>query len=258
MLAVGDRIGPYRLIGDHPGGGFRGLAGRTRVWIEIGEVWRESVSQFLEVATLEHPGIAHIVERGVLPDHRPWIATELADGVPLSDIMARRTLAADEVVALIRDVASILVQLHDRGLVHDAIKPHVIVMRTGQRAFPIQLGGWSSLRTGNGSEDIHALGVLAYRAVTGRFPGLAVPELVPGVPGALSGLIVDMLAADPAERPDADAVLAEIASLAGDRSLAGPRFAKPSHAAPLRVRWTPPPEELQAVAEAITLPRKRV
>ncbi len=256
MLAIGDRIGPYRLFGTHPGGGFRGIADRARVRIEIIETadWRTSAVELMrlgaQVASLDHPGIARIVDRGVLADHRPWIATELADGVPLSEIMQRRPLAVDETLELIRDVASILCHLHERGLVHDAIQPHAIVMRTGTRAFPIQLGSWSGLRNGNGSEDVHALGVLAYRAITGRFPGLHVPELVPGVSGAVSSLIVRMLAADPEERPDAAEILADVASLTGDRALSGPRFARP--------RWTPQPDELQPIADVITLPLKRV
>lgn len=253
QLGVGDRVGSYRLIGVHPGGGFRAVSpeGR-RVHVEIGgaDDWRATHRVSSHVASLDHAGIARIVDRGVLADHRAWIATEIADGMLLSDIMNRRTLAVDEVVELLRDVATLLVQLHARGLTHDALKPQAITMRTGARTFPIQLAGWTELRTGDGSGDIHALGVLAYRALTGKFPGLHTPELIPGVPGALSSLIVRMLAADPEERPDASTVALEIAVLTGDRALSGPRFARP--------RWTPAPDELQPIADAITLPRKQV
>jgi len=250
-LSIGDRVGPYRLIGEHAGGGYRAVANHVRVRIELVDAdWRTTAVDRMRAATLEHPGIARIIDRGVL-DHRAWIATELADGVPLAEIMGRRVLAVDETFELVRDVASILSHLHERGLVHDAIKPHAITIRTGTRTFPIQLGSWASLRSGDGSSDIHALGVLAYRAVTGRFPGLHVPELIPGVSGGGSALIVRMLAADPEDRPDAAGVLADVGILSGDRALTGPRFARP--------RWTPQPEELHPITDdVITLPLKRV
>lgn len=252
-LAIGDRVGLYRLIAPHPAGGWRASAvdphGQPRrVHLEIGDGdWRASAKLAAEVNVLEHPGVAKILDRGVL-DHQPWIATELADGMLVSEIMGRRILAIDETLELIRDLASILAHLHERGLVHDAIKPHAITMRTGTRSFPIQLAGWRELRSGDGSSDIHALGVLGYRAVTGRFPGLHVPELVPGVPGGLGALIVSMLASDPDERPTAGEVLFVVGELSGDRALSGPRFTR---------RWTPAPDELQPITEAITLPLKR-
>lgn len=260
-LAIGDRVGPYRLISPHPGGGWRAVAGERRVHLEIDDSgdWRASAVAAMrlasQVAALEHPGVAKIVDRGVLPDsstktaNRAWIATELADGMVLSEIMGRRALAVDETLELIRDLASILAHLHERGLTHDAIKPHAITMRTGARSFQIQLGSWRELRSGDGSSDIHALGILAYRAVTGRFPGLHVPELVPGVPGGVGALIVNMLAADPDDRPTAGEVLFVVGELSGDRALSGPRFTR---------RWTPAPDELQPVTEAITLPLKRI
>ncbi len=261
-LAIGDRVGAYRLISPHPGGGWRASDGAQdgRVHLELDDSgdWRTSAVAAMRLASqvgmLQHPGVAKIVDRGVLPDplnkcaSRPWIATELADGMPLSEIMARRALAVDETLELVRDLASILAHLHERGLVHDAVKPHAITMRTGARSFPIQLGSWRELRTGDGSSDIHALGVLAYRAVTGRFPGLHVPELVPGVPGGVGALIVNMLSADPDDRPTSAEVLFVVGELSGDRALSGPRFAR---------RWTPAPDELQPITEAITLPLKR-
>lgn len=254
-LAIGDRVGAYRLISPHPGGGWRAVAKHRRVHLEIDDTgdWRTSAVAAMRLASqvsmLEHPGVAKIIDRGVLPDHRPWIATELAEGMPLGEIMSRRALAVDETLELVRDLASILAHLHERGLVHDAVKPHAITMRTGARSFPIQLGSWRELRTGDGSSDIHALGVLAYRAVTGRFPGLHVPELVPGVPGGVGALIVKMLSADPDDRPTSGEVMFVVGELSGDRALSGPRFAR---------RWTPAPDELQPITEAITLPLKRV
>ncbi|MEO8699362.1 MAG: hypothetical protein ABI867_04935 [Kofleriaceae bacterium] len=258
-LGPGDEVGRYRLIGPHPGGGFRALhmGDQQRVVIDVREVagdWRDRAVQLLRatslLAALDHPGIGRIVDRGVLPDRRPWIASELAEGVTVSEILARRTLAVDETLALIRDLATIATHVHARGLVHTAIHPHAITVCTGERAFAIQLGAWSELRT-TGSEpagrptpyvapersaqpasDIFSIGVLAYRALTGRFPSAAL-ELVAGVPGVVSALVVRMLATEPELRPEAVSVQRVATDLTGDRVLSGPRFARP--------RWTPPP-----------------
>src|SRR5512138_949450 len=104
------RVGPFRVIGPHPGGGYRAVDGNRRVRIEVAEHvidWRARAMQLVHAGTLvakfQHPGIARIVDRGVLPDAidpKPWVAYELADGVALSEIMARRTLSVDEVVEL--------------------------------------------------------------------------------------------------------------------------------------------------------------
>jgi eukaryotic-like serine/threonine-protein kinase len=254
-LVMGELVGPYRLIGPHPGGGFRACGNGRRVRIEIadGLDWREQAVQLAHArelsSHLDHPGVARIVDRGMLPDRRPWIATELADGIPLSEILARRKLEPGEALELIRDLTSILIWVHGKDLVHGGLQPHAIIMRTGERAFPIQLGGWTELGPGDGAADIHALGVLAYRALTGKFPGLYPPELIAGVPGAISALIIRMLAPDPEDRPDAETVYAAVAALTGDRALSAPRFARP--------RWTPAPAELEPIAIELRDPINR-
>jgi len=263
--APGDHVGPYRVIGPYPGGGFRALhidhAQRAHLDVRsanAGDGWRERSVQLLRAASLlgslDHPGIARILDRGVLPDRRPWIASELAEGVPLSDILARRTLAVDETLALVRELASVVAHAHAHQLVHSAIHPHAIVMRTGERSSPIQLGAWGDVRAFHteldetialtpyaapetdyeGSADVYSIGVLAHRALTGRFPGAVSPELVAGVPGVVSSLVVGMLARDPAARPDACRIQVVTIELTGDRVLSGPRFSRP--------RWTPAPE----------------
>ncbi len=78
----------------------------------------------------------------------------------------------------------------------------------------------------DGRADVFALGVLAYRAATGKFPFVP-PELVPGIPGKLGALIARMLAPDRTQRPTAAEVYKDLAT---DH---GPRFATP--------RWTPAP-----------------
>ena len=236
-LAAGDRVGSYQLVGAYPHRGYRAIDDDgTRVHLDIADTadWRERALQHLRATqiagALEHPGVARICGRGVLPDRRCWIASELADGMALSEVLARRRLSVEEAVELVRDLAEIVAYAHARRIVHGAIAPHLIVLRTGERAYPIQLGGWGDLELGEAGRDadVHAIGALVYRGLVGRHPA-PVPELVTGVPGAVAALVMQMLV----KQLTALDALAAATRLCGDRVRSGPRFARP--------RWTPAP-----------------
>jgi serine/threonine protein kinase len=254
----GDQVGSFRVIGPYPQSGFRAVDDDgTRVHIDVGNThdWREQAIQYLRAASildsLDHPGIAHIRGRGVLPDRRPWVASELAEGVPLCDIFARRLLTVEEAIALIRDLAEICAHAHARRVVHGEIRPHFIIMRTGEKPFPVQLGGWGDLSNGDvdGRVDVHAIGAIVYRGLTGKYPVMT-PDLVAGVPGPLSALLCSMLETDLAKRCTALTALATAVRLLGDRVRSGPRL--------LRPRWTPAPlPDSERFADIIDLANAR-
>jgi len=267
-LSPGEQVGAYRIARTYPGGGYRALHVATLDTVHLdvrapdaGDEWREQAVRGLRAATLvaalAHPGVARILDRGVLADRRTWLASELPEGVPLSDVLARRDLTARETQALVHDVAAILAHAHERGLVHGAVHHHAIVMRTGERPYPIALGAWGDVFSSapdnlppspplftvytapelargfaaDGRADVFAIGVLAHRALTGRFPTR--PELVAAVPDDLAALIVRMLAVDPAHRPSAAEVVSATAFTTTDRAMPSTRLSRP--------RWTPAP-----------------
>jgi len=265
-LSPGDQVGAYRIAGTYPGGGYRALHVATldaaHLDVRSAEDWREQAIHNLRastlVAALAHPGVARILDRGVLADRRTWLASELPEGVPLSDVLARRSLTARETEGLVHDVANVLAHAHERGLVHGAVHHHAIIMRTGERPYPIALGAWGDVfscapdnlpptpplftvytapelargRAADGRADVFAIGVLAHRALTDRFPTR--PELLADVPDDLAALIVRMLAVDPSHRPTALEVVAATASpVTTDRAMPRERLSRP--------RWTPAP-----------------
>jgi len=280
-LSPGDQVGAFRIAGTYPGGGYRALHVSTLdtahldVRSPADDEWRDQAVRGLRAATLvaalAHPGVARILDRGVLADRRTWLASELPEGVPLSDILARRALTARETQALTHDLANILAHAHERGLVHGAVHHHAIIMRTGERAYPIALGAWGDVfscapdnlpptpplftvytapelargHAADGRADVFAIGVLAYRALTGRFPSR--PELVADAPDDLAALIVRMLAPDPSHRPSAvEVVAATAAPTTTDRATPRERLSRP--------RWTPAPPtsgEERRVADVI-------
>lgn len=277
-IALGDLIGDYRIVGEMTGGGHRAVhvASGRKVVLEIAaEAWQTATVRMMRgaqaIAALQHPGIARIVDRGVARvgiEKLAWQATEVPAGVGLYDVIARRAMTVAEAVGLVRDLADVLAHAHARDVLHRALALRAIVLPTGARGFPVCISDWASERDigiytapeiergerGDGRVDVFALGVIAYRVATGRFPDGAVAD-VGGVPDGFATLIARMLARSPAARPTAAEVRAVAAGLTyrdepgvapiagadavvvGDdvvaASASSPRFTRP--------RWTPPP-----------------
>ena len=189
---------------------------------------------------LDHPGVARIYECGVMPDKRPWVATELVEGPTLADRMSRlmiddQKMPAVEVAVLIRDVAEVLEHVHVRGVVHCNLGAQAIVMG-GRRRFPVTLADWTSARTFDsstpvpllpksparphlspeqrvggmfdGRTDVYALGVAAFRALYNQFPEAGLHPPMQDIPPMLAALVAQMLSRDVLARPTADKILA--------------------------------------------------
>ncbi len=165
-----------------------------------------------EAAILEdirHPGIVRVFECNVLPDHRPWIAMELVPGESLARRLSRdKKLPADEVAALLANVADVLCSVQVRGIVHRDLKPDNLLLPADDREFPVRVIDWGVARLGptgrftlegmtpgtpiymapeqamgkgvGAPADLYALGVIAYETLAGRppFDGRTLAEVV--------------------------------------------------------------------------------
>lgn len=172
------------------------------------------------VEAMQHPGVPRVFECGVI-DQRPWIAGELVDGIPLSDVIASGPRPVADVLALLRDVAEVLEHAHRRNIVHRNLRPEVL-LQTRDRAFPLCITGWSDARIDDAGvaladlrADVFALGAVAFTALSGSRPSvLTACERCPGAPRALTSLIDRMLAPDPAARPSCAEVRATAVRIA--------------------------------------------
>ena len=270
-LRVGELIGSYRITGHFIGTTYRAVHVETarRALIDIGaDKWRESIAALRSQRLLEsmrHPGIVRITERGTLEDRRTWSATEVPSGIALYELIGRRAMPPLEVAALIRDVADVLAYAHSLGVLHRALTLRSITMATGRRSFPLAIADWgmriddlgpfaapelSTALPYDGRVDVYALGVIAFRAATGKFPGEGGLYDVSNVPPALGTLITRMLAIDPSERPTSAQVKRHAHELFSEIIDTAP-FARTSppfddivHASTPRFpkpRWTPAP-----------------
>ncbi len=195
---------------------------------------------------LDHPGIPRVYECGVLDDRRPWIAFEWVAGPTVAATIDQAPLGIADLAVVLRDVADVLVHAHERGVVHRRLTADAIT-RTPDRRFSLTVRQWGDACTldteapisVDGRDDVRALGVLAFRALTGAMPasGISTADLCPMAPRELTALIDHMLATDPTSRPTS----AEVRDRAG-------WLATTLETVPAKPRWTPP---LGAVSDAL-------
>jgi serine/threonine protein kinase len=98
------------------------------------------------VDAIDHPGMPRVFECGMLPDRRPWIASELIAGHTIASMLETRRVSVAQVIAIVRDVADILTEAHRRGLVHCHVAPSSIVIPAEPRRFPLCLIDWIDAR----------------------------------------------------------------------------------------------------------------
>jgi serine/threonine-protein kinase len=162
---------------------------------------------------LSHAGAPRGYECGVLADKRPWVATELVVGATLAEELAHAPIALADLVVVVRAIADVLAHAHSRGVVHARVS-ETIVVRTPERTFPLCLRGWGDVhaldseQAADPTSDVHALGALAFRVLTGAplVAGASAERACPAAPSELTRLVDEMLAPEPTARPTADAI----------------------------------------------------
>jgi len=205
---------------------------------------------------LKHPNIVRVLAFGWTPEELPYYVMEQVDGRSLGTWM-RGEPGLGEITRVFRKLAEALGEMHRLGLVHRDLKPNNVLVRNDGEPVLIDFGVVQSetaptlTRTGvmvgnflyaapelaacvldegkhghplpyTPAYDVHALGLMLYQALSGRYPfdlpeedllGLAplhalrnqtpVPlcEFAPDVPRALGDLVMRMLHKEPARRP---------------------------------------------------------
>jgi serine/threonine-protein kinase len=186
-----------------------------------------------------HAGIPRVHECGVLADRRPWSALEVMAGVTFARFAGDGPLALADLVVALRDIADILRHAHERGVVHGRLSASAII-RTQRRRCAYAICDWGDAHTLDAAgdvavdprDDMHALGQIAFRALTGAEPEpqVSVGVHLPAAPGELIA-VIDQMLVEPVARPTANDVFDRARWLCETLELV-PLFERP--------RWTPP------------------
>ena len=75
------------------------------------------------IASLDHPGIAPLLDAGTLADGRPWFAMPFIAGLPITQFAEERSLGARARVELVCDACDAVGHAHRRGIIHRDLKP---------------------------------------------------------------------------------------------------------------------------------------
>jgi WD40 repeat protein/serine/threonine protein kinase len=206
------------------------------------------------LAQLQHPGIAHVYAANpgdaTTP---PYIAMELVEGPALTEFAESRRLGVRDRVELLARVSDAVQHAHQRGIIHRDLKPGNILVTTDGQPKVLDFGvartvGAQVLLTTVETEtgqllgtlaymspeqvaaapdaidtrtDIHALGVILFRLLTGRLPfGHDDPPLPELARRILSDDPPRLGTIDPSLRGDLEVIVARAMAKERDRRYA--------------------------------------
>lgn len=117
-------------------------------------VAHELLREACVIDAVDHPGMPRVFDCGLLPDRRPWIASEWIEGHTVAHVLEAGQVSIGDILAIVRDVAEILAEAHRRGLVHCHVTPASIVLPAQLRRFPLCLVDWVGVRTHDSSAPL--------------------------------------------------------------------------------------------------------
>ena len=206
------------------------------------------ISEARTVASLRHP---NIVEIYALLEHRGglYLVFEFVEGKTLDKVMdPRRRFFPREAVALLRQIAAALDYAHQRGIVHQDLKPANIMVEGGvvkimdfgiakrvedlgaraasrARGTAAYMAPEQEIGQGLKASDLYSLGVCVYEMLAGKIPFKNVAsyfqkiecnyrplsELVPALPAEVDRVVGTVLSPFPERRyPTAAALVADL------------------------------------------------
>ncbi|MEZ4671760.1 MAG: serine/threonine protein kinase [Anaerolineae bacterium] len=207
---IGTRLGPYEIVEEIGKGGmatvYRAYQPNLDRYVAVKVIHRAiatdsvSLERFQRearlVTRLEHPHLLPIYDYDGAHDP-PYIVMRYLESGTLKDVLDQEKLPHEEVVYMLRQVASALDYAHRRHIIHRDIKPTNIMVDPDGNAFLTDFGiarwieagqnmtqsgyalgtpGYMSPEQGMGAEaidhraDLYSLAVMTFQMLTGQLP----------------------------------------------------------------------------------------
>jgi len=143
-FAVGDQIGPYRLVRKIGEGGM-GLVYeaeqhspvRRRVALKVirwGMDTEQVIARFeterQALALMDHPAIARVFDAGSTERGRPYFVMEYVPGLPITEYCDRERHSTRQRLRLLQHVCEGVQHAHQKGVIHRDLKPSNVLVQT--------------------------------------------------------------------------------------------------------------------------------
>jgi serine/threonine protein kinase len=210
-VLLGATFGPFRLVSLLGRGGMgevwiaerQGTDFEQRVALKLLPMTDDdaAVARFRRerqiLARLAHPRIAKLVDGGVTPEGRPWLAMELVEGDDLTAHAKKNALDVEQRLRLFAEVCDAVQFAHQNLVVHRDLKPSNVIVtsdgepklldfgiakllesdereltRTNERPMTLDYAAPEQVRgqTVTTATDVWALGVMLHELLTGVRP----------------------------------------------------------------------------------------
>ncbi|HEY8206229.1 MAG TPA: serine/threonine-protein kinase [Myxococcaceae bacterium] len=184
------------------------------------------------LASLSHPNIIQIIDRGVAGDHY-YFVMELVEGRSLREVMQASRLSAADALKIVAQICRAIDYAHEKHIIHRDLKPenilvdargHVKVADFGLAGFrghdsekqhltatAVAMGTLNYMapeqrkdaKSVDGRADLYSLGVILYELLTGELPlgRFKLPsEKLAGLDLRVDEIVVKSLEPDPEQR----------------------------------------------------------
>ncbi|HXS97550.1 MAG TPA: protein kinase [Candidatus Limnocylindrales bacterium] len=226
-LHMGDRVGPYEILGNAGTGGMARVykARDTRldrtVAIKVlsAEFSHRLRTEGRAISALNHPHVCALYDIG---DREGYLVMEYVEGESLAECLKRGALPVSSVLRCGSQIADALAAAHNLGIVHRDLKPaNIMITATGVKVLDFGVaqmardgssaGGFAGTQAymspsqlnGNPADarsDIFALGLVLHEMATGKRYRRGDAVSLPGGPPALAGAIEACLQEDDSAR----------------------------------------------------------